>query len=205
VDIGVGRLSSYVLKLLRDLKFSKGYHNLFVYPEFYDAKFSIISKPCNTDYILSIQRNIDRIKIAVFPDYCYTLTLKDYPLRWIFPLHSLKELDFILRLEPYYVGYPSMMFYRGYKLRDYTLHKFMELKETYGFRIWWLGANKREFQTALQLGFDGVDVTARVCNIPYDTKWNALEVVSCIESVVKRALEASREAGRPGRKTPSLI
>ncbi len=182
--IGVGRLSSRTLSLLRELE--KKYSNLIVYPRFFDSKGSLLSGRGLAEYIYAIQQNIDKIEIALWPDFYYSENLKNYPIRWIFPLHSTKELDFVLKIEPAFIGYPSQQIFKNKLLRDYSLAWFLSVAKNYDFKIWYLGANRTELKQAITFSFDGADITARTCGYLYDSRHNALEVAKCIEEIILR-------------------
>jgi len=153
--VGLGEHPKFLLDKLRDFI---DLPNVLIYPEFYDDMQSLIRRKWSK-YINDLVRMRDIVIIALWPDYYYRLNsvLADLPIIYIFPLHSLHELEFVLKLSDkvdMFIGYASNPKYRNYSLRE-----FLNLSKTYGLSTWYLGANSRELKQALQYGFDGVDIT----------------------------------------------
>ena len=133
---------------------------LLVYPEFFDNASLLLDG--GTDlYLRELEKLGDRVLIAVWPDYCYSF----YPLHivrsdyiWVYPLHLLKEIDFVLRLSDrvtLYLGYLSIHYKKI--LRDYSLEQFLEIAKLYGLPIWLMGAKARDLPYICI--FDGFDTT----------------------------------------------
>ena len=185
--IGIGNAHSKTLELLR-LRFAT-YQNVYVYPEFFDAKLKLVLERNYVTYIMQLYRNRDSIVLAVYPDWYHKLYVaKLVDCVWIYPLHSLDEIDFVLRLSDVaevMLGFPSSDRIDNIVLRDYTLQQFIDVAKMYGFRTWWLGANKTELRKAMRYNFDGVDITERTCNMFVDARpWHSIRFVKCVEKIV---------------------
>lgn len=152
--IGFGRAPQ---KLLEELRKYVDDHRVLIYPEFFDAKLSLIKERSYAKYLEKLIEYRSRIIIAVWPDYYYRVEIARLVDAWIFPMHSVDEIDFVLKLDDHvsllFLGYPSSK-----ELRDYSLEDFLTLARELDLPMWYLGASPREVREALRYGFDGVDV-----------------------------------------------
>ena len=147
--VAAGYGHSHWMKLMRKLK-EEGLLDL-VYPEFFDDKKLLIEKRW-TAYLRKLRRIEDKVKVAVWPDYCLDHRIRGkFQLEWVFPLHSKRELDFALKVADY-IGFPNRD-----DLRDYTLTWFAEQRRSYGVKTWLLGLKPR-YLKAISL-FNACDVT----------------------------------------------
>ncbi len=153
--VGFGRAP---LRLVEELRKYADDPRILLWPEFFDAKQQLINRNYAA-YIRQLLMFRNSIVIALWPDWYYRLDLARYlDIAWIFPMHSLNEIDFVLRLDDHvrllFLGYPSAR-----ELRDYSLETFLDVARELGLPTWYLGASSREVREAVAHGFDGVDVT----------------------------------------------
>jgi len=154
--VGVGRAPKRLLEELRKLIDDP---RIFIFPEFFDDKRYLLSSRRDRvlRYVERVARYRSSVVFAIYPDYCNRLSLLCdlfSDILWIYPLHSLKEVEDGLPWCIDWLGYASDPRYR-----NYSLQQFLDIAKRYGFRTWFLGANAREVPIAINNGFDGVDVT----------------------------------------------
>jgi len=138
------------LKLMRQLKAS-GLVD-YVYPEFFDNKNLLLRRKW-TRYIKELHKKRNVVKVAVWPDYCYQSWIKNaLNVTWVFPLHRMGELDFVLKIEPDFIAMPQ-----SEPLRDYGISWFVSTAREYGFKTWLLGLHSKLVRY-LPL-FDATDIT----------------------------------------------
>jgi len=158
IGIGKSPLANFVNKNFR-------YENVYAYPKFFDNKVLLLE---NRDrayihYIKSLTRNLDKVKIALWPDYTSLHKVEKVAnlgilkgITFVVPIHSLSDLEIVdeLRTNNFnvYVGYAS-----DKKFRDYEMNDFLrEAKRP----IWYLGVStKKELRELLLYNFDGFDIT----------------------------------------------
>ena len=158
IGIGKSPLANFVNKNFR-------YENVYAYPKFFDNKVLLLE---NRDrayihYIKSLTRNLDKVKIALWPDYTGLHKVEKVAnlgllkgITFVVPIHSLSDLDIADELREnnfnVYVGYAS-----DKKFRDYEMNDFLrEAKRP----IWYLGVStKKELRELLLYNFDGFDIT----------------------------------------------
>jgi len=159
--VGVGSAPPRLLEELR--KYVK-HPRVFIWPEFFDSKRELIEKRY-ARYVEKVLAYRHGIVIALWPDYLYEdkFGLCSYDILWIFPLHSLSELDKLRARCIAFLGYPSQreatISGQRVVLRDYDIRSFLDAAEQLGYSTWYLGANSREIYEAVAHRFDGVDVT----------------------------------------------
>jgi len=150
--VGVGKIPPPLIDNLRRLI---DHPNIFIYPEFFDAKKELIQR----NYVKYVQRFLENhrsVIIALYPDYLYDdrYGLCSFNVIWIFPLHKLSELDKIMVPCIEVIGFCG-----DEKLRDYSYTEFVDRVSELGYRMWMLGATRKQIQIASTLGFWGLDVT----------------------------------------------
>ena len=149
--VGVGNLPR---NLVEKLRMYVDDPRVLINPEFFDSKKELVNRRYNK-YVEKVYRYRDVIIAAIYPDYLYKDVYKlcDLPIIWIFPIHSLKEFE---------IGIPSCVDVVGFaadpRYRDYTVTEFVEKAKMYGYKMWWLGASKREIEIATSMNFWGLDV-----------------------------------------------
>jgi len=151
--VGIGNHPKFILDVLQEVI---AHPDILIYPEFFDCKKLLIQRKYKS-YYFKLLKFRDEIEVAVWPDYLYhdKYNLKRFNFKFIFPLHSLSEIDFILKLSDkvdLMLGFPNKP-----ELRDYNLRSFIEIAEKYGLEKWLLGLKTR-LMKYLHL-FDGTDVT----------------------------------------------
>jgi len=157
--VGVGRAPRKLLEELRKLIDDP---RIFIFPEFFDDKKSLVQRRY-VKYVESVYRLRDRVVIAPWPDYLYDDRFKlcDLDVIWVFPLHSLSELDRV----------PSCVDVVGFcgdpNYRDYNVRQFVSAAKAYGYKMWFLGASRREIAIATSLGFWGLDVNTGSTGLPF--------------------------------------
>lgn len=128
----------------------------YIYPEFFDAKKELIIQKDYRSYLRKLMKKKSEVYIAIWPDHYYDLGCKSTifkGIRIVFPMHYKRELDFVLKLDPDFVGMPNES-----RLRDYSIYWFIEqVKKQYGFKIWLLGY-KPKFRYYIY-HFDATDIT----------------------------------------------
>ncbi len=156
--IAFGENPSHILSLLRSMIDDV---RILVYPEFFDSKRLLLNRNYRA-YICRLIEQRDRIIVAVWPDYYHSLLPRALEhIVFVYPLHSIRELDFVLKVSDHFdimLGFPNKP-----ELRDYTLESFLDAARTYGFRTWLLGL-KRRFTKHLH-NFYGTDVTPSSCGL----------------------------------------
>ncbi len=154
--VGVGRAPAKLLEELRKLVDDP---RVFIFPEFFDDKRSLLSSRRDRvlRYVETVARYRGRIVFAIYPDYRNRDSLLCdlfSDIVWIYPVHSLREIENGLPWCVEWIGYASDPRYR-----DYTLGQFLDYAKAYGYAKWFLGANAREVSIAINNGFEGMDVT----------------------------------------------
>jgi hypothetical protein len=125
-----------------------------VYPAFYDNLKALINKKYE-NYIRQLWRKRKIIKYALYPDYIRKIIPLPKSITYIYPVHSLNEVDFINRLKKEYsiiAGYCS-----NPKLRDYNLKEFIQIFPSIR---WYLGiSTMKELREAIKYNFEYCDIT----------------------------------------------
>ena len=173
-------------RLLEELRRYVDHPNIYIFPEFFDDKKSLIQRRY-AKYVENVYKNRDRIIIALWPDYLYDdrFNLCDLPIIWIFPLHSMKELEQGLPWCIEFVGYATQE-----SLRDYTIYEYLDAVKMYGYRKWMLGANSREIYDCIRYNFDGVDITTlTIPSITFSDLKNWDVVVKIIKIFLENLVE----------------
>jgi len=176
--VAAGDGHSRWLKVMRLLQ-QKGLVDL-VYPEFFDDKGLLIARKWNA-YVRRLRRYADVVKVAVWPDYCYDVRLRDrFGVEWVFPLHRRSELDFALKVADY-IGFPNRD-----DLRDYSLGWFVEQKRVYGFKAWLLGVKPRHVETGVLWRFEACDITGASLKGFLSSGWRDMSSVEAWENFVRQ-------------------
>ena len=169
IGIGKSPLANFVNKNFR-------YENVYAYPKFFDNKVLLLE---NRDrayirYIKSLTRNLDKVKIALWPDYTSLHKVEKVTnlgllkgITFVVPIHSLSDLDIADELREnnfnLYVGYASDKESRDYEMSDFL----REAKRP----IWYLGVStKKELREVLLYNFDGFDITGYLFGTNKDRK-----------------------------------
>lgn len=157
--VGVGRVPQ---RLLEELRALVDHPSVFIYPEFFDDKRSLLAKR-HALYVERLLRYRGRVVIAVWPDYLYEdrYGLCRLDVVWVFPIHSLGEFGKV----PSCVDVVALAPEKGD--RDYTVAQFVERARELGYAMWWFGARRREIGIAASLGFWGLDVNTGSTGLSY--------------------------------------
>jgi hypothetical protein len=147
--VAVGFTYQVFMRVMQELQ-RRGLVDL-VYPEFFDSLPLLVRRRWRA-YLRKLRKVEDRVKVALWPDYCYDERIRgSFSVQWVFPLHHREELDFALKVADY-VGFPNRD-----SLRNYSLEWFLEQKQSYGFRAWLLGLKPRYL--GVVRSFDACDIT----------------------------------------------
>ena len=133
---------------------------ILTFPEFHDNYFVRYKRFKQQNwrklFIISISRHAEHVVFAVYPDMQKDMTylLKKYDhINWIYPLHYMNELDFVLKHEFTWIGMPHRT-----KWRDYSVQWFVEITGKYGLKKWYLGWWNESNPSWLK-EFNGFDTT----------------------------------------------
>ncbi|RLE93328.1 MAG: hypothetical protein DRN04_07565 [Thermoprotei archaeon] len=194
MKVGLGEHPRFVLRVLEERL--RGY-DVIIYPSFFDDK-SLLMGGEYRKYFRKLLRLRKRVKIAVYPDYFYRIPsfVKCLDVIWIYPLHSLSELGFVLRLSDVvelYLGFPNRS-----ELRDYSLTRFLEVARTYGFKTWLLGL-KPCFRKYVCV-FDATDVSP----ISFNMFLSDLKKEKNLEKYIREIVELSKVKKNEYLITPSF-
>ena len=144
---------SFFNDYLRDL-----FPEVLFYPEFFDAK-KLLVKQDYRGYFNLVWKHRNEIKMALYPDYCYWEMPLPTNIVYIFPVHELSSQVLMLMKKLREDGYEIWAGYASSpRYRNYSINSFLKFSE--GYKRWYLGvSSKSELYEAVQLKFDGIDVT----------------------------------------------
>nr|WP_011114797.1 hypothetical protein [Sulfolobus islandicus]AAK06919.1 ORF198 [Sulfolobus islandicus] len=183
--IGVGRSPAFY-----NIKLSFG--NVYIYPQFYDDKKSLIEKKFSK-YVSNVWRYKSVIKFAVYPDYVRIIFNLPSNITYIYPVHDLNDVEFYFKLKEKYnvwAGYAS-----NEKLRNYSLEEFIAVFKDE--KKWYLGVStKQELKEAIGYGFDGFDITSMLLG--------RFKQIKDINYVKRKLTELLQLISRPQGKQLSL-
>lgn len=150
--VGVGRspLANFIRKYLPHLVGTIFYP----YPDFFDDKKNLLEGRVK-EYVERLWKNRHHVKIALYPDYMDEKLHLPKGITYVYPIHSLDEVEKFRRVkEKYvnvYVGYASNEKYRDYELCDFV-------RIFHGEKTWYLGVSTKH-ELAEALYFNAMDIT----------------------------------------------
>jgi hypothetical protein len=167
--------------------------NFLIYPEFFDSKKDLLQGNYH-NYIRKLWTLRKEIKVALYPDYVYTVLPLPKEIEYIIPVHEINERVVSLYNDLINKGYKIWLGYASTpKFRDYTILEFNEFSKKLNTKTWYLGISTwREFKEALQWNFDGIDITTMLLG--------KFEQIKNYDYVKRRITELLQLISKPGRQ-----